>query len=265
MISLNSFSQEKFEVFFDFNQDVPNENEILVLKEWIFKNPTAEILRVDGYCDSIDDNIYNTDLALKRINSVVAILKSNYLKLNDNIELKPFGKDFELSKKQEENRKVVFFYTIPINKTASIEIIAASEEEYNKLVENERSQLVIKFKKSKKGDFISIQNINFYLNSEKIYEKSEPLLYELYEILYDNPKLKIEIRGHICCNENPFDTKLSSRRAIVIFKYLLDNGIELNRLSYKGIGASQPIFKIPERSESERSANRRVEILIVDK
>jgi outer membrane protein OmpA-like peptidoglycan-associated protein len=133
------------------------------------------------------------------------------------------------------------------------------------LVEQEKSELAAKFWKAKKGDLISIQNINFYLNSEKIYEKSAPLLEELNKILVDNPKLRIEIHGHICCNRNPFDTKLSSRRAIVIFKYLLTNGIALNRLAYKGIGSSQPIFAIPERTEMERAANRRVEILIVEK
>jgi len=48
-------------------------------------------------------------------------------------------------------------------------------------------------------------------------EKSMPLLEELFQILSDYPKLRIEIHGHICCNPNPMDTKLSYRRA---FGYL---------------------------------------------
>ena len=111
---------------------------------------------------------------------------------------------------------------------------------------------------------IKIQNINFYLNSEKIYEKSEPLLLELYRILIDNPKLRIEIHGHICCNENPMDTKLSYRRAIVILKYLTKKGIQVNRMDFKGYGSNDPIYRLPERNEFERTANRRVEILIVE-
>jgi outer membrane protein OmpA-like peptidoglycan-associated protein len=61
------------------------------------------------------------------------------------------------------------------------------------------------------------------------------------------------------------DTKLSYRRALVIFKYLVDNGISIERLAYKGIGSNDPIYPVPERTESQRAANRRVEILIVDK
>ena len=96
-------------------------------------------------------------------------------------------------------------------------------------------------------------------------EKSMPLLEELFQILLDNPKLRIAIHGHICCNPNPMDTKLSYRRAIVIFKYLIDNGIPVKRLAYKGFGSYDPIFPLPERTEAQRAANRRVEILIVDK
>ena len=92
-----------------------------------------------------------------------------------------------------------------------------------------------------------------------------PLLDELYRILKVNPKLKIEIQGHICCNTNVNDTKLSYRRALYIFSYLLEKEILINRLSYKGFGSARPVYKIPEKNEEERLANRRVEILIVEK
>jgi outer membrane protein OmpA-like peptidoglycan-associated protein len=92
-----------------------------------------------------------------------------------------------------------------------------------------------------------------------------PLLEELLYILEDNPKMRIEIDGHICCNLNTMDTKLSFRRAIVIFKYLIDNGIPVGRLAYKGFGSNVPIYRLPERNEEERAANRRVEILVVEK
>ena len=96
-------------------------------------------------------------------------------------------------------------------------------------------------------------------------EQSEPLLLELLQILYDNPKLKIAIHGHICCNPNPNETKLSYRRALVILKYLTKYGVDVNRLAFRGYGSNDPIYKVPERNEKERTANRRVEILIVNK
>lgn len=80
-----------------------------------------------------------------------------------------------------------------------------------------------------------------------------------------NPKLIIKINGNICCNPNTSVTKLSYRRALKIFNFLKDRGIKTNRLAYHGFGSGNPIYPIPETTEEERIANRRVEILIVDK
>jgi outer membrane protein OmpA-like peptidoglycan-associated protein len=260
-------SQKQYEVFFDFNKDFPNQATLTKLNQWIKENKSAEITKVLGYCDSVDDSQYNKDLAMRRINTVLTLLKKDSIKISDKVALKPFGKDFKYSKKQEENRKVTFFYNLKVepNANKSDEEKEISFSYLSELVTKEKSELANKFKKAKKGDLIRINNINFYFNSEKIMEQSEPLLLELLQILYDNPKLRIAIHGHICCNPNGLDTKLSYRRALVIFKYLVKYEIEVNRLSYKGFGSNDPIFKVPERNETERKANRRVEILIVDK
>lgn len=264
------FSQKQFEVFFDFNKDYPNAVSVQKLNEWKQSNKAVEVTTFLGYCDSVDDSEYNKDLAMRRIKAVLELLKKDSIPVSDTAQLKPFGKDFKLSKNQEENRKVVFFYTEKEIKTAVIAVKDVQEEfvlskDTEVLVSEETSQLADKFDKAKKGDLIRIDNINFHFNSEKMMEESLPLLDELLQIMYDNPKLRIAIHGHICCNPNGMDTKLSYRRALVIFKYLNKGGIQINRLSYKGFGSNDPIYKVPERNEAERKANRRVEILIVDK
>ncbi|MBF6640133.1 OmpA family protein [Flavobacterium sp. J49] len=267
LCSFLGFSQNKIEVFFDFNKDMPNPISMVKLNQWIAAHKSVEITEILGYCDSVDDSRYNKDLAMRRINSVLKIVKRDSVKVSDKLVLKPFGKDFQYSKIQEENRKVTIYYhqikeekTIEVNKEKEDKVERASD-----LVAKEKSELAQKFKKAKKGDLIRINNINFQFNSERMMAESEPLLLELLQILYDNPKLKIAIHGHICCNPNGMDTKLSYRRALVIFKYLTKFDIEMNRLSYKGFGSNDPIYKLPERNEAERKANRRVEILIVDK
>ena len=271
VFSLAGFSQNKLDIFFDFNKDFPNEQSQIKLNQWILDNKTAEVIKVLGYCDSVDDSKYNKDLAMRRVNSMVEILNKNNIKISEKVELKSFGKDFKSSKNQSENRKVEVFYNLLIDKKptekkgASVEENSFETKNISTLVEEEKSNLVLKFDKAKKGDLIRINNIVFYFNSEKVMEQSLPLLDELLEIMFDNPKLRIEIHGHICCNPNPMDTKLSYRRALIIFKYLTDNGISIGRLAYKGIGSNDPIYRLPERNEKERAANRRVEILIVDK
>lgn len=269
-----SFGQSKLEVFFDFNKDVPNEASQVKINQWISNHKNAEVTKLFGYCDSVDDSQYNKDLALRRIHSVLGIFNDNGLKVIENVELKSFGKDFKYSKIQSENRKVEIFYNLIADKKrtgkkpevkAIKSEVETQDENIEALVAVEKAALASKFNKAKKGEIVRINNINFELNSERVVQSSVPLINELLQIMLDNPKMIIEIHGHICCNPNPRDTKLSFRRALMIFKYLSDRGIPINRLAYKGFGSNDPIYKVPERNEEERSANRRVEILIVAK
>jgi outer membrane protein OmpA-like peptidoglycan-associated protein len=254
-------------VFFDFNKDSPTAKSTQEMTVWLEQNTNIEIVKMIGYCDSVDKRDYNKDLAMRRINAMITVLKNKNIKISDTVVLKALGKDFKLSKNQSENRKVEIYYNpLPIVKEEQVS--EEGKDTYNTLddlVVAEISALEAKFSKAKKGDLVRINNINFYFNSEKIMDQSMPLLEELLQIMLDNPKLRIEVHGHICCNPNPMDTKLSYRRALIIYKYLASHGIQINRLAYKGIGSNLPIYPLPEKSEAQRAANRRVEILIVDK
>ena len=87
-------------------------------------------------------------------------------------------------------------------------------------------------------------------------------MYELLTVLQLNPTLKIQIQGHLCCNV--VDKKdLSGQRAKAIYNFLVANEVSKSRLSHVGFGGTKALFPIPEKSESERAANRRVEILII--
>ena len=266
-LSLTTYSQEKFDIFFDFNVDTPNESSSKNFQNWISENPKAEIAKIYGYCDSVDDKSYNKELSAKRINEVIKILKENKLQLSENVELMPFGKDFKLSNNQNENRKVTLFYNNP--KQQKISVLTNEEiptdNDINSIIAKEAKSLIIKFKNAKKGDILTIDNIYFHLDSDKIIEKSKPILLELYNILEANPNLKIKINGHICCNTDTKDVKLSSKRAQFIYTYLIEKGILFFRVTHEGFGSSKPIYKIPEKNDSEKLANRRVEILIVNK
>ena len=93
--------------------------------------------------------------------------------------------------------------------------------------------------------------------------ESRAKMFELLLVMQNNPDLKIEIQGHLCCQ--PVDRlDLSTKRAKAVYNFLIANEIYKGRLSYKGFGSSQPIYPLPEKNEAERAANRRVEILIVE-
>ncbi|HEX8268608.1 MAG TPA: OmpA family protein [Flavobacterium sp.] len=256
VVAINASAQNKFEVYFDFNKDTPNASSLDALKNWINRNPSSEILKVAGYADSVDVSSYNKEISLRRIKNVLTILSENKISISPKLETIPYGEDFEISDDQAKNRKVVFHYWIQKPNSPSSDI-------QNIQTDSVQDNLAELFKGVKRGDLIRLRNIHFFRNKEQVIPQSEPLLEQLYNIMVDNPKLSIEIHGHICCNPNPYDTKLSYRRAMFIFNYLLKKGIPLNRLGYMGFGSSEPIYPIPEQTREEQLANRRVEILII--
>jgi len=242
-------AQDKLTVFFDFNKHNLNESATQQLQTWIANNPKVEVTIIYGFCDWKGTNNYNDSLSLKRVNTVFNYLKEKNIKVKEDYEIKGFGEDFEQSKMQSENRKVLIVYE-PI-----IEI---------EQPKTDNQQLSTQIKNAKSGDKIRLKNIYFYNMTPRILPKSKQALVELLCVLEENPKLKIEIQGHICC-QKVFDiNELSVMRARAIYNYLVSQKINRKRLNYKGYGTSEPIHPIPEKSEEEQDENRRVEILILE-
>ena len=83
------------------------------------------------------------------------------------------------------------------------------------------------------------------------------VLDQLYRTLIAYPELSLHIRGHVCCSKNK---RISSKRARYVYAYLRKRGVTKDRLSYKGYSNSIPVV-YPERTEADRSQNRRVDVI----
>jgi outer membrane protein OmpA-like peptidoglycan-associated protein len=271
LLCTSLWSQERLVLFFDFDADNPNDESLAVFDDWADDNRNAQILSLTGFADSVDASGYNVALSSRRIRSVIGLLKSKGIEIAPDLKTVPRGEDFEQSARQQENRKVEIVYKSesPIARdmpaTPEDEGVLPNAIDARELQTKALSETVkAKFENARKGDLIRIHNINFYLNSEKVIPESAPVMEDLLRTLKDHRNLRIEIHGHICCNPDINDTRLSYRRAKFIFEYLRKNGIPLNRLAYKGFGSGHPIFPVPENNFREEQANRRVEILVVD-
>ncbi|TDE45834.1 hypothetical protein E0I26_03865 [Flavobacterium rhamnosiphilum] len=268
--TMTLFAQDKLVLFFNFNQDIINEKSQHDFCKWLEHSKGKEILKIQGYCDSIDSNSYNKELSFRRANNVLALLEFNKVHLSEKLELYGLGEDFKQLKNQSDNRKVLIYYQDklsikkkPDNGNLAFENTQGKEVPVNETKNN--VSLIEKVNTAKVGDLIKLENLNFHFNSEKIITESEPILSDLLQVLKMNPQLKIYIYGHICCNNNPNDVKLSYRRSKFVFDYLIRNGIATSRLGHRGFGSTRPIYALPEKNEAERIANRRVEILVVKK
>ncbi|OIQ22096.1 MAG: hypothetical protein BM557_01585 [Flavobacterium sp. MedPE-SWcel] len=244
-ISATQAQQEVFTVYFDFNIDEVNAESKQKLIKWVTEHKNVEIQKVYGYADPVDTNTYNLELSRRRASNVFDYLVSNNVAVAQDVYIEAFGEDFKLSDNDADNRKVeVYYKNVVVSKTEKTDFIKAVEV-------------------AKKGDVLKIPNLNFYNYSDIVLRESKSVLKELLSIMQDNPELKIDIQGHICCQERE-EEKISEKRAIAIYKYLIFKGIDKERLSYQSFEGTRPIHPIPEKSEKERVANRRVEIEIID-
>jgi outer membrane protein OmpA-like peptidoglycan-associated protein len=109
---------------------------------------------------------------------------------------------------------------------------------------------------------IVLKNIQFEFNGYKLLESSKVELDRVVQILNENPTLKININGHTDnIGGNASNLLLSANRAKAVIDYIIEKGIERNRLQSKGFGASKPIAT--NDTEDGRAINRRTELVVV--
>ena len=74
---------------------------------------------------------------------------------------------------------------------------------------------------------------------------------------------KIEIQGHTdWMGSDDYNMKLGQRRADIVKKYLVDHGIEADRVFTKSYGESKPIATNDTREG--RAKNRRIVFIEID-
>ena len=107
-----------------------------------------------------------------------------------------------------------------------------------------------------------LNNVFFETGSSELQASSFPELRALEALLKANPEIKVEIGGHTDNQgEKQFNQTLSLSRAEVVKAFLVDQGVEGDRLSTRGYGDSQPIAN--NESPEGRAKNRRTQITVI--
>jgi len=123
----------------------------------------------------------------------------------------------------------------------------------------------VKLTPIKPGEHVILEDIRFVGNDTKVMRQSEGSMLMLLRFMQANPKVKVEIQGHV--NGPTFkNTKefieLSTGRAKTVHDFLLVNDVEPERITYVGLGNSQMLYPEPKNKE-QSEANRRVEVKIL--
>ncbi len=158
---------------------------------------------------------------------------------------------------------------IPVDKSGKIAIQCEApgyffidrEEPVTRGTEHE---LVLWMQPLGQGKSIRLEEIEFQPGSSELMVSSDAKLRRLKDFLALNSGIKIEIQGHVnSTGENTFASqKLSEARAKRVMNFLIENGINKDRLTSKGYGNTVPVYEKP-RFSYEEQANRRVEIVVL--
>lgn len=282
-LSVSLKAQEQISFYFDSDKSELKKSELSKLNQWISDNGKVKIVAINGYTDEDGGVGYNDTLAQRRVNTVYKIVKEK-VSIREDFKTRSFGKLHQQSANKAENRRVTVYYILEKDLARENEILGIEPEkpvekpkpkrQYPDVIEIRNPngsvsqfELDTKFMnrvdEAQPGEKLKIENLNFHLNTFAIVNESRGKLYELLLVMQHNPDLKIDIQGHICCSAS--DRKdLSTQRAKAVANFLRSQGIDKSRVNYQGFGTSQPIYPIPEKTEEERAANRRVEVYIVE-
>lgn len=114
-----------------------------------------------------------------------------------------------------------------------------------------------------KGAKIVLNNIFFAAGKSNLNPESLNELERLVDILKENPKIKVEISGHTDnIGSRESNQKLSEQRAKEVVDSLKKQGIDKDRLRYKGYAFSKPVAS--NDTKEGRKQNRRVEFEIIE-
>lgn len=93
-------------------------------------------------------------------------------------------------------------------------------------------------------------------------EDAKFVLHDLAKVMSKNPEVKLIIQGHTSAEgDAAYNQKLSEARAKAAVDFLVEQkGVDINRLSYEGLGSSMPKFaENPMAPE-----NRRIEFIVIE-
>lgn len=163
-----------------------------------------------------------------------------------------------------------YLITLPSGRNYGIAVTASGylfhSENLNIPASQEYQELTkdIGLKKFEVGSRIVLNNIFFDFNKATLRKESFFELDRLYDVLRNNPSIRVEISGFTDnIGSEDYNQKLSENRSRSVVAYLINKGIPQDHLEYKGYGLNQPIAT--NETAEGRQMNRRTEFKILGK
>jgi outer membrane protein OmpA-like peptidoglycan-associated protein len=234
-------------IYFENNSYYIDKTQKDALQNIINKN--ARVLSIKGFADSVGQSKTNFILIENRLKSTVAFLKE----INVDLRAAPITNGGEEVLKDAD---------LSLSRRVDIRIgieTTGNKNSYNNSYNKDYIKAEIK-------KFNSLAQFQFEPDKTILTFDSYQYIDDLYEMLRTND-VAFEIVGHVNYQSKRDAAylkdlyELSTNRAKVIYELLLERGIRAERMSYRGVGNSEPVFRDP-KNEEEKRKNMRVEIII---
>ena len=115
--------------------------------------------------------------------------------------------------------------------------------------------------------YLDVKNISFILNKYNILKISAEELNKVVDIMKENPTIVVEFGSHTDVRgPDEYNMELSIKRANEVVKYIVNKGIDYNRIYGKGYGETMPLNHCVEGvkcTDAEHLVNRRTEFIIL--
>jgi OmpA-OmpF porin, OOP family len=183
--------------------------------------------------------------------------------------------DYKLSSKKISVDSVQSFastgaYRMTINKGQVYTYVASAKGylptvgtlDLSKVAGGERITRDIVLKSLVVGDKITLQNIYFEASKSDLLSPSFAELNKLVTMMRDNPAMRIRLEGHTdVIGDHEANLQLSRDRVLACQKYMINQGVDNDRIDVVGYGDTKPI--VPKGTDEQRKVNRRVEFVVL--
>ncbi|HTL83394.1 MAG TPA: OmpA family protein [Bacteroidia bacterium] len=191
--------------------------------------------------------------------------------------LKPVGAEFDLldlatgSVVISSNSDPVtgeFLVCLPTNKNYALNVTSPGYLFYSETFQMKTSadpskpyKMDVPLQPIEDSSLVELKNVFFATGKFDLQPQSKAELNRAAQWLKANPNVHVEIAGH---TDNVGDKKsnqlLSENRAKAVYDYLVAQGIDATRMTYKGYGDTKP--KVANDTPEHKQMNRRVEMRI---
>ncbi len=228
----------------DFSVEIISDESYLVE---VIKNGEVLFTQEFEIHQSGSDNVYNKDFMFNKPQLKEAIVETASIASQD--EKNTNDQPDILSEVQED---------APLDDNKSRDVLVANEIPVSE--DDFKGHSEVSYEA---GNKIIIQNIYFGFGTTSILRESNPVLDKLYQELAENTSIKIEIGGHTDnVGSQSSNLWISENRAKTVKKWLVDKGIDEDRIVTKGYGESYPLASNDDEKNG-RELNRRIEVKVI--